>query len=85
MYSPNNLMEITSEKLEKLEQIQENHLKACQNLRIEDPECPRLPGIVTSAVLKFWQPVGIWAIVEIIIKKVVQGALLTDAVGLGKI
>ncbi|PYH88370.1 hypothetical protein BO71DRAFT_141229 [Aspergillus ellipticus CBS 707.79] len=41
--------------------------------------------MVISAVLKFWQPVGIWAIVEIIIKKVAQGALLADAVGLGKI
>ncbi|PYH93706.1 P-loop containing nucleoside triphosphate hydrolase protein, partial [Aspergillus ellipticus CBS 707.79] len=89
-----DLMEITPEKLEELEQIQqsidnldyqrENHLKACQNLGIEDPECPRLPGMVTSAVLKFWQPVGIWAIVEIMIEKVAQGALLADAVGLGK-
>ncbi|PYH93108.1 hypothetical protein BO71DRAFT_455871, partial [Aspergillus ellipticus CBS 707.79] len=90
-----DLIEITPEKLEELEQIQqfinnldyqrENHNKACQNLGIEDPACPRLPGIVTSAVLKFWQPVGIWAIIKIIIQKVVQGALLADAVRLGKI
>ncbi|KAB8237109.1 P-loop containing nucleoside triphosphate hydrolase protein [Aspergillus alliaceus] len=57
---------------------------ACEKLRIESTKFPRMRGMRRSTTLKFWQPVAIWALVEFKQKAFLKGAMLADAVGLGK-
>ncbi|KAF5854849.1 hypothetical protein ETB97_011055 [Aspergillus alliaceus] len=57
---------------------------ACEKLRIESTKFPRMRGMRRSTTLKFWQPVAIWALVEFKQKAFLKGAMLADAVVLGK-
>jgi SNF2 family DNA or RNA helicase len=92
--SADELISVTKEDIAELRRQQQwldnemfqwdNHEEACRNLGISDASNPRLPGMVRSAILKFWQPCAIWRIVEIMLSKKTRGAILADSVGLGK-
>ncbi|GKZ61541.1 hypothetical protein AnigIFM49718_008260 [Aspergillus niger] len=53
-------------------------------LGIEDPNYPRIPGMVRSCCLKFWQPAAIWKLWRIWADHKTLGGVLADSVGLGK-
>ncbi|KAA8642563.1 uncharacterized protein ATNIH1004_011508 [Aspergillus tanneri] len=40
--------------------------------------------MVRSAVLEFWQPVAVWGLAQFRANANIRGAILADAVGLGK-
>ncbi|PYH34632.1 uncharacterized protein BO87DRAFT_435891 [Aspergillus neoniger CBS 115656] len=87
-------VEVTQEDIAQLreqqswlnnEQFQrDNHEEACEKLDISDPKTPHLKGMVGSAILKFWQVVAVWWLIEIMASRLTKGAILADAVGLGK-
>lgn len=62
----------------------ENHLEACRLLGIENPDVPKLKGMRAGIKLYFWQPVAMNGLLEMARDKLLRGALLADAVGLGK-
>ena len=62
----------------------ENHEEACRNLGIPSLDECRLPRMYPSASLRFWQPVAINALAEISERPFLRGAILGDAMGLGK-
>ncbi|KAF7586087.1 hypothetical protein BBP40_009595 [Aspergillus hancockii] len=62
----------------------ENHEDACKMLGILSTEYPRLPAMQRGTILKFWQPVMIWRLMEIKVSGYLKGAIIADSVGLGK-
>ncbi|PYI32049.1 hypothetical protein BP00DRAFT_342443, partial [Aspergillus indologenus CBS 114.80] len=61
-----------------------NHSEACQNLNIENEEYPQIPEMRPKAILKEWQPVAVDRLNQIRQNGLTRGAILADAVGLGK-
>src|SRR5436190_19849208 len=92
--APSLLMIPTQEAVDKFHEQQkeldniryqrENHLEACKELGIPNPDVPRIPGMRPSIKLMGWQPVAVNAIKDFRVKRGLRGALLSDAVGLGK-
>lgn len=70
--------------LENLSYQRENHEQACQTLEIPNTALPRIKGVSRSVLLKFWQPVAIAALLQMYQKPCLRGAILADAMGLGK-
>jgi len=91
---PSMLLTPTEETVQKFNEQQkyldnilyqrEDHLAACKELGIPNPDLPRMPGMRPSISLKFWQPVAIKALREFAKNKALRGAILGDHVGLGK-
>jgi SNF2 family DNA or RNA helicase len=69
--------------LDNKEYQRDNHLEACRNLGIEDPERPRIEGLYPARTLEFYQPTAINAIVEFE-DSALKGGLLADDMGIGK-
>ena len=61
----------------------DNEDEACANLDINKSN-PRLKGMLRCTALKFWQPVCINRVVEIMLAGLVLGAIIADVVGVGK-
>ncbi|KAI9651670.1 MAG: hypothetical protein M1831_000545 [Alyxoria varia] len=61
----------------------ENHDEACRNLFIRNPKIPKLPLMLRSTQLKFFQPVAIDGINKFQ-ESGIGGAILGDKMGLGK-
>lgn len=62
----------------------DNLEEACDLLGIANKGCLRQPGMLISQELKFWQPPAIARLLEIEDDYHLKGAILADAVGLGK-
>lgn len=62
----------------------DDHDRACSQLKIENPECPKLPGMALTTKLHFWQPVAINAIREFEHNPYLQGGILADDMVLRK-
>lgn len=61
-----------------------NHSEACHNLGIVDEQYLQIPGMRQNAVLEEWQPVAVHRLNQIRRMGLTRGAILADAVGLGK-
>ncbi|PWY66464.1 putative DNA repair helicase rad5,16, partial [Aspergillus heteromorphus CBS 117.55] len=62
----------------------DNHEEACRNLGIVDKANPRIKGMQRGQELKFWQPVCINRVAEIMRLDLLRGAIIADVVGVGK-
>lgn len=70
--------------LDNIDYQRKDHISACQLLNIADETIPRMKSMLTSATLKFWQPVCIAALIDMMEIDFMKGAILADSVGLGK-
>ena len=61
----------------------EDHVGACEELGIRNPNIPRLPGMLLSAKFQFWQPVAVKALKDFE-EGDLRGGILADEVGIGK-
>ena len=62
----------------------EDHLESCSLLKIDNPDRPRIPGMLRSSILQFWQPSIIAELLRWYLRKLLRGCALCDVVGLGK-
>ena len=63
---------------------QQDHKKACQELKIINPKTPKITNMQHNVTLHFWQPVAIHTIHKMTQNHLLKGGILADAVGLGK-
>ena len=61
-----------------------NYIGAIKRLYIKSGRFSRLPGMLLNRTLKWWQVMGINSIINIKVKGLMRGYLLTNKVGLGK-
>ena len=62
----------------------DNHEEACVNLCIINQANPRMKGMQRGQELKFWRPVCINRVAEIMRLGLLVGAIIADVVGAGK-
>lgn len=73
--------------LDNQELQRQDHTASCTFLGIQDEAKPRLAGMASTFVLKFWQPVAIAGLIRIEDRPAaakMHSAMLCDGVGLGK-
>ena len=63
---------------------QQDHKKACQELKIINPKTLKIANMQYNVTLHFWQPVVIHAICEMMWNYLLKSGILADVVGLGK-
>jgi hypothetical protein len=77
-------IEVQRQWLDNIDYQREDHIRACQLLNIADETIPRMKSMLRSLTLKFWQPVCIAALIDMMEIDFMKGAILSDSVGLGK-